>query len=176
MFWAFKLSFVVDLLNFFWLGNFLGYFLKKLAIFSNLLVTLAPSKVENSAHVSSIILSMLLPILKMSGCHATTLSRTTLSCACAVQQQDSCNSRHFIFIVTYTNGPNKLVFFRGESLLPLVYWSLSMEANVVNLSRDIIWRICTVWLSSFQDFGETLTLGPYVFKMSRFINELFLWC
>ncbi len=40
MFWTFKLSFVVDILAFFDLANFLVYFLKKLAIFSNLPVTL----------------------------------------------------------------------------------------------------------------------------------------
>ncbi len=33
MFWAFKLSFVVNILAFFWLGNFLGYSLKSLANF-----------------------------------------------------------------------------------------------------------------------------------------------
>jgi hypothetical protein len=33
MFWVFKLSFVIDILAFFWLGNFLGYSLKNLAIF-----------------------------------------------------------------------------------------------------------------------------------------------
>jgi hypothetical protein len=41
MFWDFKLSFVVDILTFFGLGDFLGYFLKKWAnFFSNLLFTL----------------------------------------------------------------------------------------------------------------------------------------
>ncbi len=45
MFWGFKLSFVVDILAFFWLGNLLGYLLKNLAIFfANLLVTLLPGK------------------------------------------------------------------------------------------------------------------------------------
>jgi predicted nuclease of restriction endonuclease-like RecB superfamily len=33
MFWVFKLSFVVDIFGFFWLGNFFGYSLKKLANF-----------------------------------------------------------------------------------------------------------------------------------------------
>ncbi len=45
MFWVFKLRFVVDIFGLFWLGNFLGYSLKNLAIFfSNRLVTLNAEK------------------------------------------------------------------------------------------------------------------------------------
>jgi hypothetical protein len=41
IFWAFNLSFVTDIWAFFWLREFLGYFLKNWAIFSpKLLVTL----------------------------------------------------------------------------------------------------------------------------------------
>jgi hypothetical protein len=35
MFWAFKLSFVVDILAFSWLGDCLGYFLKNWAFFKS---------------------------------------------------------------------------------------------------------------------------------------------
>jgi hypothetical protein len=43
MFWALKLSFVVDIFGLFRLEDCLGYFLKNWAFFSNPLVTLAGS-------------------------------------------------------------------------------------------------------------------------------------
>ncbi len=54
MFLVFKMSFVEDIFAFFWLGNFLGYSLKKFGIFCSYhLVTLGMGETENFLNLES---------------------------------------------------------------------------------------------------------------------------